>query len=45
MKWLFENGCPWDARAYHNAATHEFHHVLKWLTDNNCPLRLNNDEF
>ena len=37
LKWLRENGCPWDMLTYSNAAKNGHLYVLKWLKENGCP--------
>ena len=37
IKWLKENGCPWDTRTCTFAALNGHLEVLKWLKENGCP--------
>ena len=37
LKWLRENGCPWDSCTCYSAAKGGHLEVLKWLRENGCP--------
>lgn len=37
MKWLKENGCPWDANTFASAAKNGNLDNMKWLKENGCP--------
>jgi hypothetical protein len=37
MKWLFENGCPWNRETFTRAISHGNLEILKWLKINKCP--------
>ena len=37
MKWLRENGCPWDASTFAGAARQGDLDNMKWLHENKCP--------
>ena len=37
LKWLRENGCPWDAQTCAAAAEGGHLDVLKWLRNQGCP--------
>ena len=37
LKWLRQNGCPWNESACFNAAERGQLEVLKWLRQNGCP--------
>ncbi len=37
MKWLKENGCPWDYYTFHEAARNGNLENMKWLKENGCP--------
>ena len=37
LKWLRDNGCPWDASTCFQAASGGHLNVLKWLRNNGCP--------
>ncbi len=34
MKWLKQQGCPWDSTAYLHAKTETFY----WLKEQGCPI-------
>jgi hypothetical protein len=38
LKWLRENGCPWDWYTRANAAWKGHVEVLRWARDNGAPL-------
>ncbi len=37
LKWLYENGCPWDEWRCAYAAEGGHLEMLKWLHENGCP--------
>jgi hypothetical protein len=37
LKWLRENGCPWNENTCINAAQIGNFKILKWARDNGCP--------
>lgn len=37
MKWLKENGCPWDQNTFASAAINRDLINMKWLLENGCP--------
>ena len=37
LKWLHENGCPWDSSTCASAAKKGNLELLKWLRQNGCP--------
>lgn len=37
LKWLKENGCPWDTYTGSYAASNGHIEILKWLKEYNCP--------
>jgi hypothetical protein len=37
LKWLHEQGCPWDEETFRYAACCGSIEVLEWLYQNNCP--------
>ncbi len=37
MKWLREEGCPWDAKTFENAAEVGILENMKWLREEKCP--------
>ena len=37
LKWLRENGCPWDEETCAYAARGGHLEVLKWARENGCP--------
>ncbi len=37
MKWLKENGCPWDENTFKYAVVHGNLENMKWLKENGCP--------
>ncbi len=40
LKWLRENGCPWDMRVCTSAARRGHLEVLKWARENGCEWNL-----
>ncbi len=38
MKWLKENGCPWDGMTFEFAALNGDLENMKWLIDNGCEI-------
>jgi len=38
MKWLHENGCPWNEGTFLCATEHGNLDNLKWLMENGCPI-------
>ena len=45
LKWLRENGCPWDSCTCYSAAKGGHLEVLKWLRENGCPWDSNTCDF
>ena len=41
LKYLHENGCPWDEDSCYNASENGNLEVLKYLHENNCPWNSN----
>ena len=39
MKWLKENGCPWDIFTFVNATLNGNLENMKWLKENGCPTK------
>ena len=37
LKYLHENGCPWDRNTYWYAADRKHWDCLQYLVDNKCP--------
>ncbi len=37
LKWLRENGCPWDTETCNEAAMAGHREMLQWAVDNGCP--------
>ena len=37
LKWLRENGCPWNEWTCKNAAGNGHLEILKWARENGCP--------
>ena len=37
LKYLHENGCPWDRWTCSYAATYEHWYCLQYAVDNKCP--------
>lgn len=37
MKWLHENGCPWEWCTFRAAVEHGNLDNMKWLRENGCP--------
>jgi hypothetical protein len=37
LKWMRQNGCPWNELACSNAARGGHLEVLQWLKQNGCP--------
>ncbi len=37
MKWLKENGCPWNENTFRAAAINGNLENMKWLKENGCP--------
>ena len=38
LKYLHENGCPWDRNTYWYAADRKHWDCLQYAVDNKCPL-------
>jgi len=38
LKWLHDNGCPWDATVCAYAAKYGQFEMLKYLLQNGCPI-------
>jgi len=37
LKYLHENGCPWNEKCCENASENGYLELLKYLHDNGCP--------
>jgi hypothetical protein len=37
VKWLHQNGCPWDVSTTIVAAEYSRWEVVQWLLENGCP--------
>lgn len=38
LRWLHDNGCPWDYRFLEYAIYNEQSTIIQWALDNDCPL-------
>lgn len=37
LKWLRENGCPWDEKTWIIANEKKHLNIIEYLKENNCP--------